>query len=154
MLGINAAFLQEIKDVSQELFQLQGAINDLWDSSDRVWIDASRLAILLGDLRDQLEWHFTLEERLGYLDDAVNVAPRLSRQAEQLRVEHGSLYHELAWITDEMEGRAHGNENLPRTALLDLRTDFNRFWRKFELHEEREDDLIIESLYFDIGGSE
>ena len=78
---VNAAFLQEIKEVDQELWSLLG---DLRHRCQRpIAPGQCRLLIdKLCQLRDQLALHFSLEEAYGYFDDPVEVAPQLSRQAE------------------------------------------------------------------------
>ena len=42
---------------------------------------------LLGELEERLPRHFATEERAGFLSEAVNQAPRLSRRADELRAE-------------------------------------------------------------------
>src|SRR5262245_61954266 len=86
---VNAAFLQEIKEVNQELWSL---LADLRHRCQRpIAPGHCRLLIdKLCQLRDQLALHFSLEEAYGYFEDPVEVAPQLSRQAEMLRSEHRS----------------------------------------------------------------
>src|SRR5262245_65898850 len=91
---VNAAFLQEIKEVNQELWTL---LADLKHRCQRpIAPGQCRLLIdKLCQLRDQLALHFSLEEAYGYFDDPVEVAPQFSRSAEQLRGDHKQIYVEL-----------------------------------------------------------
>ena len=85
-LTINAAFLHEIKEDNRELRHL---LDDCCGAAGAAASGGSRIAAggqLLGKLRDQLAMHFSLEEAYGYFDDAIDVAPRLSRQAECLEI--------------------------------------------------------------------
>ena len=81
-LTINAAFLQEIKEDNRELRQLLDDCAALLSRPHQAGVELRRVSQLFGKLRDQLAMHFSLEEAYGYFDDAIDVAPRLSRQAE------------------------------------------------------------------------
>ena len=80
---VNAAFLQEIKEVNHELWQLLADLRHrcqrpIAPGTCRVLVDK------LCELRDQLALHFALEEAYGYFEDPVDVAPQLCRQADAL----------------------------------------------------------------------
>src|SRR5436309_12290555 len=99
---VNAAFLQEIKEVNSELWSLLGDLRHrcqrpIAPGSSRQLIDT------LSQLRDQLALHFSLEEAYGYFDDPVEVAPQLSREAERLRAEHKQLYTDLCHVVEKAE---------------------------------------------------
>src|SRR5687768_9654604 len=96
---VNAAFLEEIKEVNQELWQLLG---DLRHRCQRpVAPGHCRLLIdKLCQLRDQLALHFALEEAYGYFENPVEVAPQLSRAAGRLLEEHKTLYLDFCDIAE------------------------------------------------------
>jgi hypothetical protein len=77
---VNAAFLQEIKEVNHELWQL---LADLRHRCQRPMAPGSCRSLVekLCQLRDQLALHFALEEAYGYFEDPVDVAPQLCRHA-------------------------------------------------------------------------
>lgn len=104
-VGINAAFLQEVKEDNVMLHDLLGAASKVLDPTEHTPIQPRCMADLFAKLRDQLAIHFSLEEALGYLDDVIVQSPRLCEVAFELRAEH----------------------------------------------ERREDDLIIDSLYDELG---
>jgi hypothetical protein len=145
---VNAAFLQEIKDVDQELWSLLG---DLRHRCQRpIAPGQCRLLIdKLCQLRDQLALHFSLEEAYGYFDDPVEVAPQLSRQAERLRNEHKELYQDLCDLVDRGE-RMFYDEQHAALALW-IGPEFLQFDQRLRGHEARENELIMEAYDGDIG---
>ena len=127
---VNAAFLQEIKEVNQELWSLLAELRHrcqrpIAPGHCRQLIDKISL------LRDQLALHFSLEEAYGYFDDPVDVAPQLSRQAEHLRSEHRELYQDFnAAFAAHWKGKtgqavkvnqSHGGSGKQARAVIDGR---------------------------------
>lgn len=145
---VNAAFLQEIKDVNQELWQ---RLEEMRHRCQRPIAPANcrHLVERLSQLRDQLALHFALEEAYGYFDDPVEVAPRLSYAAETLRNEHRRLYTDLTHIVDRGERLLH-SEQLATLALW-IGPAFLDFDEALRDHEARENDLIYEAYDTDIG---
>jgi hypothetical protein len=145
---INAAFLQEIKDVNQELWMLQ---SDLRHRFQRPVAPGQCRFLLdkLCQLRDQLALHFSLEEAFGYFDDPVDVAPRLGRAADRLRAEHKGLYLDLCDLVERAE-RMFYDEQYAALALR-LGPQFLKFDEELRSHEERENELIVEAYDADIG---
>ncbi len=148
-VSINPAFLQEIKDDHHELRQLVHHTGAMLSRPDWMPIEYDRLSGLLEKLRDQLAMHFSLEEAYGYFDDALEVAPRLSRRAEQLRSQHGDLYSQLCALTDQAEQLLYHETS--GTAISKLAGDFRHFCEVFHEHEQNENDLILEALDEDLG---
>ncbi len=148
-VSINAAFLQEIKDDHHELRQLLHHTGIMLNRPRWMPADLSRLVELLSKLRDQVAMHFSLEEAYGYLDDAVDVAPRLSRRAEQLRSEHYDLYSQLCRLADRAEQVLYHETG--ETELAALAEAFCLFSERFGAHERHESDLIVEALDVDLG---
>jgi hypothetical protein len=145
---VNAAFLQEIKEVNQELWTL---LADLRHRSQRpIAPGQCRLLIdKLCQLRDQLALHFSLEEAYGYFEDPVDVAPRLSRAADKLRSEHKGLYLDFCQLVDRAE-RMFYDEQHAALALW-LGPEFLEFDELLRSHEERESELIFQAYDDDIG---
>jgi hypothetical protein len=145
---VNAAFLQEIKDVNQELWHM---LADLRHRCQRPMAPGlcRPLVDQLCQLRDQLALHFALEEAYGYFDDPVDVAPQLCRQAESLRSEHKLLYSQLSNLVDKAERLFYDDQHAALAVWIGPQfLDFDVRLRK---HEERENDLIFEAYDGDIG---
>jgi len=148
-VSINPAFLQEIKDDHHELRQLMHHTCAMLGPSGASEIEYPRLVELLGKLRDQLAMHFSLEEAYGYFDDAISVAPHLSRRAECLRSQHFGLFGEACRLAEAAEQLSRHEK--PATALDRLAEDYRRFSTRFHDHESQECDLILEAFNDDIG---
>ena len=147
-LTVNAAFLQEIKEVNQELWQLLG---DLRHRCQRPIAPGQCRPLIdkFCTFRDQLALHFSLEEAYGYFQDPVDVAPRLADLAEHLRSEHKSLYLDLCDLLDRAE-RMFYEEQYAALALW-IGPEFVEFDRRLRYHEERENELIVAAYDDDIG---
>ncbi len=148
-LTINAAFLQEIKEDSQELRLLFRQVSGhLCKISERL-LYRRELFELVVRLRDQLAMHFALEEAFGYFNDAIDTAPHLSEKAEDLKADHGRLFVEICRICDEAEAVLHAAGSMREiAAVADL---FDAFASRFHDHEARENQLILEAFDDDIG---
>lgn len=148
-LAVNAAFLQEIKEVNQQLWELvaelRGLCSDPLAIRARSW-DAHEM---LNQLRDQLALHFALEEAYGYFEGAVSVEPRLSHRAAELRSQHRTLYRFAADIAEQAETlRRHG---APLDGVCRLIHNFQMFDQDFQDHEAWENELIQAEFDDDIG---
>jgi hypothetical protein len=148
---VNAAFLQEIKEVNQELWQ---RLDEMRHRCQRPIAPANcrHLIERMSELRDQLALHFALEEAYGYFDDPVDVAPRLSYAAETLRSEHRRLYMDLTHIVDRGERLLH-SEQLATLALW-LGPEFLAFDEALRDHESRENELIFDAYETDLGAGD
>ncbi len=147
-ITINVAFLQEIKEDSQDFRCLLESTHDLL-SHWPIHIARRRLVELLGELRDQLALHFALEEAYGYFEDAVSAEPRLSRQAEALRAEHCQLFVELCALEEAAERWLY--HEATEHMLRKIAIGFRAFHDRLLDHESRENDLILEALAEEIG---
>jgi hypothetical protein len=145
---VNAAFLQEIKDVNQELWILLG---DLRHRCQRPIAPGQcrQLIDKLCQLRDQLALHFSLEEAYGYFEGPIDVAPQLSREAEKLRREHKDLYVDLCECVEKAE-RMFYDEQHAALALW-IGPEFLEFNQRLRGHEQRENELILDAYDGDIG---
>jgi hypothetical protein len=147
-ITVNAAFLQEIKDVNQELWDVLAQLRHrcqrpIAPGSCRQLIDR------LCQLRDQLALHFSLEEAYGYFEDPIDVAPQLSRAAERLRAEHKELYLDLCDMVERAERMLYDEQHA--ALALWIGPEFLEFDGRLLSHEERETDLIMEAYDGDIG---
>lgn len=148
-VSINPAFLQEIKDDHHELRQLMHHTSAMLDRSGPEEIDYPRLVDMFGKLRDQLTMHFSLEEAYGYFEDAIVVAPHLSRRADHLRSQHQELFADLCRMVEAAEQLLYHEQ--PTSLLEPLGGDYRRFVVRFREHESQECDLILEAFNDDIG---
>ena len=105
------------------------------------------LITLMSDLRDQLALHFSLEEAYGYFDDAIVSAPELSVTAEVLRSEHPSLFANIRDLADQVSEICSDRPD----QVNDFINRLDAFRRDFEIHEESELKLILDSLDDDLG---
>ena len=97
---VNAAYMQEIKEAHQELWDLVGTVQYLRGQPHQTRGKWRYCVEMLSRLRDQLALHFTLEEAYGYFDDPGSVAPQLNRAAQALRKEHSALYRDVCQSVD------------------------------------------------------
>lgn len=148
-LSVNAAFLREIKEDNRRLHELWDEAAALLGAGPPHSPSPRKVAETLGALRDQLALHFALEEAYGYFEDAIDVAPRLSERAEELRSQHGALFVELCGIVDRAEQWLY--QETARDAAPAIAGRFGRFLRELKEHESRENALIMEALNDDVG---
>jgi hypothetical protein len=151
-LTVNAAFLQEIKDENRELRQLlhdcDAALAKVTSPATDDPLDPKLAVDLLGRLRNQLSLHFSLEETYGYFDDATHVTPHLADRALKLRGQHSDLFLSFCALAD----RADQVVNHGRTAdMPDVAREFAEFHARFQEHESRETELIVQVLNEEIG---
>ena len=146
-IGVNAAFLNEIKDDHLELKQLLSKLQLAFETSYKR--RPREVVYLLMALQDRLAIHFSLEEAYGYCENALDAAPRLSDQAAALRAEHGPLFVSICQIAEDAEVLLHKRPTVQK--LAQLAADYRDFLEKFQQHEQREIDLIFEAFDDDVG---
>ena len=146
---VNAAFFQEIKDDHQMLRDLLDKLRERVEQPESLTNHLRQYAGLLADLRDQLAFHFTLEEAYGYIEDAVERAPRFHEQAGRLREQHSELY----LMAERIAENASEVLSSP-TATVDagkLAEQFIAFDRALSAHESAELGLILDAIQVDVG---
>ena len=145
---VNAAFLQEIKEVNQELWQ---SFADLRLRCSRPIATGMcrHLVDWLSELRDQLALHFALEEAYGYFDEPLHAAPQLADKAEHLRSEHQELYAEFSTLVDRAERMFFAGQTAALAVWIGPK--FLNFDARVRDHEERENELIYDAFELDIG---
>lgn len=146
---VNAAFLEEVKEVNLELWQLLRATRECLNEASQRPLNPHRLLGQLVRLQDNVAMHFALEEFFGYFDDPLSVEPRLCEAALFLRDEHESLYLQLSELIELVEEHVH-SRTLCRI-LRSVRHRFNAFMDQFTAHEARERQLILQVYEDDIG---
>jgi hypothetical protein len=151
-LGINAAFLQELKDDNVHLSELLDAAAAALPRCDHRSVRPFALVNIMRNLRDQLAMHFSLEEAFGYFDGAIDVPPHLSARANTLRRQHETLYLEMCDIVEKSEQLLYHQTSCCATTMLRrIAEGYDGFYQNLQEHESRERALIMESIYDDIG---
>ncbi len=146
-LTVNAAFLRDIKDDNRDLKNVLDKIRPLAEHQQTATNHWPELIELFSDLRDQLAFHFTLEEAYGYFDEAIVNSPQLSINAECLRDQHSTLFARMCELADKaLEISSDRVEHVARYLK-----EFEAFRKEFEKHEEAELQLILDALDDDIG---
>ena len=148
-LTVNAAFLQEIKEVHQELWCLLAEVRGMCEDPAGILKRRKKFRELFEVLRDQLALHFALEEAYGYFEDPVDVAPRLCDRALALRDEHRRLYVQITALEHRVRDSLEHHPN--RARVLGLIREFEDFDEDFRRHEEAENELIQQEYGDDIG---
>lgn len=148
-ITVNAAFLQDLKEDNIHLRELLAAVNDALGNPAGRRIRTGALAELLGRLRDQLATHFSLEEFFGYFDDALDVAPRLSAQADILKAQHETLFEEICEIVEDAEALVY--HEAAACGIQQIAHRYRVFNERLQSHETCERELILDALNEDIG---
>jgi hypothetical protein len=148
-ITVNAAFLQEVKEVHEELWRAQHQLRDMCSRPLSLRDDATGFVELLGRFRDELAMHFSLEEAYGYFEDPVEVAPWLDKRAHELRSEHESLYREIVALVERAEDYLYHDRRVD--LLVNIPLAFSVFDDQLGEHEHRETELILAAFYDDFG---
>ena len=146
-LTVNTAFLKDIKDNGRDLKLLFDEIQPLANHTQTAINHWPELITLFASLRDQLAFHFSLEEAYGYFDDALDAAPQLSVNAEYLRGQHSNLYQRICELAEKTLEIPIDQIEL----VTNFINQFNEFNREFAVHEEAELKLILQAMDDDIG---
>jgi hypothetical protein len=137
---VNAAFLEEIKQVHEDLWQVFREVRQTLSEPLHVRSRRRELIGRLERLRDQLALQFALEEAYGYFEDPAYVTPQQCEQAGELRAEHRKLYAQLCeLVEDAQQWHFEGQWSLFRSRVV---AEFAAFDNRFQLHESREHQLI------------
>lgn len=148
-ITVNPAFLQELKEDAREVRQLLAQATDLLGPVQLSVVAPRQIVDLLCRLRDQLALHFTLEEAYGYFEDAIDIAPQLSEQADALRSQHQALFADFCQIVDAAEQLLYGeSQGHDRARIARM---FHNFRAELQLHEAREHELIQAAFNDDLG---
>jgi RNA polymerase-binding transcription factor DksA len=147
-------YLQQLRgqhsNLRRAMISILGLLADVVRRCDVNQIDARGAAptlALLKDLGRQLPEHFSLEEKNGFLEDALAQAPRYGRRAEELMQEHPVFSREIFTIVKDAE-TAGGSG----VAWRHVRERFMSLTLDLLAHEQGEND-IMESAFLDDLGS-
>lgn len=139
-LGINAAFLQEIKDSHPDLAHALSAVRDACRSECVPSEAAKALVRRLDDLRDCLALQFALEESYGYMEGICMDDSAITAAADLARSQHCSLYLEISSLcerAEDLQFRGFAGDH-----VRDLITQTEKFDAQLAMHERLESELI------------
>jgi hypothetical protein len=149
VIAVNAAFLQEIKEVNEELWQCLAATGRLCEHTQWEPRTCRLLIDRLRELLDLLALHFALEEAYGYFEGPAVVDARLNQRAGRLRDEHRTLFVTLQSVVDAAEKKLVRDN--PDDAIQRIVVRFRAFQDQLREHESRENELILEAFNDDVG---
>ena len=139
-IGVNAAFLQEIKDSHPDLVHVLHEVRTICHSDLPPGDVAKRLISKLNALRDCLAFQFALEETYGYIENVQSMPTSVTEMAARARSQHCSLYLEISSICEQAEdlqyrgfAAAHAGELIEATLAFDA---------SLVRHERLEADLV------------
>lgn len=144
---INAAFFQEIKEDHLQLNELLDNLGSLVSEPEALPNHKKKFAGLLAELRDQLAFHFSLEEAYGYFEDALDGSPWLHSEAGTLRNQHSELYVQLSGLAE----RALDLNSDTAPDIKDLAGEYTDFRFQLRKHETSEMKLILDAMNRDFG---
>jgi hypothetical protein len=104
---------------------------------------------LLSELSRQLPERFSVEERDGYLTEALDVAPRFSRQATALMRQHAEFSQRIRAIVKEAEAALESADE-----WLGVRDHSHHLCLDLITHEQAECDIIESAFLDDMGASD
>ena len=151
-LTINSAFLREIKEVDQELWELLDQARYGCSRSLDATLGHPELVKLLRRLCEQLALHFSLEESFGYFEEPLYSAPQLSREAERLRSEHATILKRLKSIVSEAERLASLNAWASLACMIPYH--FGEFDAQLKRHEAEENELLMACYDSELGAGD
>jgi iron-sulfur cluster repair protein YtfE (RIC family) len=148
---INVAFLQEIK----EDFGFRDLLNSVYYKfkpvhSGDLLPRPHEAAQLLGDLRDELETYFALEDFYGYFNQSTVNNPRVAQAAGELRGDHERLFLKLNRIVELTEQIAY-QEIGPESTIGQVADALEDFCVELAGHEQAEMDLMMRLCNEEIG---
>ena len=107
--------------------------------------DLTQLLRLLDELRGILPRHFRVEEAPdGFYDTLRRTSPRQLASLDELQREHPALLEQIDGLTDQARACLAG----PVAAIL---AEACVLVRRVKEHEKREDELLLDTIYIDLG---
>ncbi len=139
-LGVNAAFLQEVKDSNLPLWATLRELRELAANvTDR--IEASRQFVnRLDELRDSIGLQFSLEETYGFVSGVRSTVAFGCGDARDAQMQHRELYLQLHELCEQVE-EAQYRGTISRD-FGEYYSSFEAFDACFRAHEELEAELI------------
>lgn len=147
---VNAAFFREIKEDHHQLHCILDKLRQMVSSPPALANHLRDFSERTVELRDQLAFHFTLEEAYGYFEDAIERAPRFHDQAGRLRDQHSDLYLKAEQVAESAANASDHSVDAEQTAerLSKLFIDFDTV---LKAHESAELTLILDAMQVDVG---
>ncbi len=139
--GVNAAFLQEVKDNNVQLWSTLRELRDMRNRCVEPIMASAQFVSLISSLRELLSLQFSLEDTYGYIVAApTRIQLSAAVDAAAAKSQHCELYlqiHELCEQAEEAQYRGT------------ISRDLDTFFSSFELlddslraHEDAEAELI------------
>lgn len=146
-MSVNVAFLDEIKSD----FDFRNTLNKTYSQVNQTpECTPLQMSVCLGELRDQLETYFALEEFYGYFSQDSIDNPVVSRKAKAKTTEHETLYLQLSQIIDLAEQIVY-RECSDDIELSAVREQFEEFCIALAHHEQDEMELMMQLCNEDFG---
>lgn len=145
-ITINVAFLQEIKQENVQLRQLIDSVAAALYMYPKLQPQA--VMELFYRVREELETYFTLEEFLGYFNQAKISNPPVSTCASKLMSEHEQLFLQFNDVIELVEQIVYHETE---ATMDEVEDQFNRFRSELALHEQCEMELMMRLCNEDIG---
>lgn len=140
-IGLNSAFILEIKQDSVEFRQLMreihGEIKLISEQPSAAYV--RYLNDRLSQLRDEIETYFALEEFYGGFHSSSG--RDISRDVEKLKQQHIDLFLQLDQIVDMNEQLVYHETS--EFSLSRVAEKFLQFFRDWESHEEFEMNIVM-----------
>lgn len=134
--------------LAKQFHRLKELMKTAMDRLDPLGVDIPQLFPMMDDIRDQLATFFLWKEMLS---EESEIALRFHRQASAIAAERTELYMEACEVADEARDLLFQSET-PMWQRIDmLRGSFEAFRQRLLSNEQRETELIIRSVYEDIG---
>ena len=128
----SARIAEEHRELQQTLRQLEQAT------------ETGRIASLLESLHSQLELHFSEEEADDGLAEAIPVStPHHRRELEHLFDEHRLFISRIGTLSNRLR--------LIEANIADLHDDMKTLCTDLRRHEARENSLLTEAVFTDVG---
>lgn len=142
-LGINAAFLQEVKESNVQLWStLRELRTHVLEDCEPSYV-ARRFVELLGELRDCLAFEFSLEETYGFVS-GIPARAASGNGALKARAQHSELYLHLHELCEQVEEAQY--RGTIRRDLASYFDAFSYFDECLAAHEALESELIEDGL--------
>lgn len=153
VVGVNAAFLREIKEDNRDLRLLMRRAERLVASPDKVLLAPATARETISELRDQIGFHFSLEEAYGYFDQVWGPPPEFSGWADRLRAQHLPLYQQICHLADRAERQLAETpfDEFGVEHVHGILRSLAAFLRRLHHHESAENQLILDAIDQDTG---
>ena len=129
-----------------ELAETFAALHSAIEGDDRT---KNGMEDLVARLSDQVDLHFEIEERDGYLREALEQSPRHTTRAELLLKQHDDLREEI----EKLRILIHSGMESPAW-WTQVESEIRDFSTRFFDHEHAEDQLLQSAYTDDLGAGD